>query len=593
MTGEGTPGSDRQAFGESRALLGIAVCLAALAAALVVPVRLARWPVTPYYAVGYLSDEYNYVERLNELPAGAHSGNPYNRFGDPNVISPFLLDTCCRAFISLTGLDIFAFFWIWRFLFPLALLAMLTWLARETLRERSPALRRAAAGAALALLYLLSHVLVDCQAKYHVDGYMPIFFFLNRIPTNIEFLLALLLLTLYVRFLDRPVLAAGVWLALAGALTVYLRPYAALPWGMTIGLGVLFLLVRHKVTVRFCLLLSVLFAVALLPLVALSACNRASPAYREQLQRLFRTPFPYSVHERWWLFLLIAGIVAAAAWLMTARGRIVALSGAATLAALPFICGLIQPAARELLMGDRFGCFHTVLLIGAGMLVVNNRYGIETSALRERRWSIRIASLGLCAALAVGLVSWRFRIGGENGLYHPNFVTRDAHCFDAYRWVAQNTPRDALVLVDEGYNWSTRVSGPGQAQARSASFAFYHHDLFSALAHRQRVFCFNLYVQTLTDAQIAQLSALQGGTFGSRLNPLRYVTLLQNYRPDYVLWHRVPPVFEADGLVPVPRSENGRLLQSCSTVVYKDQYTEVWALDYGRIDNLKVLENKE
>ncbi|HEY3320062.1 MAG TPA: hypothetical protein VGP72_06330 [Planctomycetota bacterium] len=568
-------------------LLGIAVCLAALAAALVVPVRLARWPVAPYYAVGYLADEYAKIERIDIPPDGASPSNVYNHFGESKGYSPLLVDSACQSFLRLTGMNIFAFFWLWRALFPVALLTALFWFMRTALGRRrrvyGSALHVVAAGCGLALLYLLTHLLVDRLYDYS-NGYTPIFLFLNRIPSNLEFILSLVVLTLYLRFLARPVMREGIVLALAGAATVYLRPYAALPWGIAIALGMAWLLCRRQLPPRVGLTMLALFVIALVPLGAISAWNATSPAYRDQMRRIFEMPEgAYCIHAHWKLFLALAATLAVLSRLVRGPARVLVVTGSLALAVLPWICGL-TPVAKELLLGDRFGCFHTVLLIAGCVLALESRaasWSGRAGLFRARRWTGALGGLGLAAAIATAAFSCSFPLGGKVHVYHPHFLTRDQLSFRTYSWIQQNTPKDSVFLVDDGYDWS-QVS-PAHEFDLMLPFWFSHRDLFHSLARRQRVFCHDMWQQALTDEDCKSLQRLHAATFGFCCERSTYLSLLQKYHPTHVLWRKYPPVFEDPHSVAVPRSENGRLLQSCSQRVYADLYTEVREIDYQRL----------
>ena len=115
------------------AVVGVTLVLAviaALGAVWVIPYRLAFGPEGSYYTFGFIGDEYTYAERIQAFVAGATASNPINGVSDPRYISTWYLENFLRLFLQVLHLDVIAFAWGWRILFPVGLLASFVALTR-------------------------------------------------------------------------------------------------------------------------------------------------------------------------------------------------------------------------------------------------------------------------------------------------------------------------------------------------------------------------------------------------------------------------------------------------------------------------------
>ncbi len=558
------------------------VALCSLAACWIIPWRLAFGPEMSYYTVGYLADEYAYIQRMAPLVQGATVNNPFNGFGDPQVINQFFLERSCQLVMTALHMDVLAFFWIWRVLFPLVLLALFLYIARAAIFRRpwATGLQYGAAAAALPVLYAVYFLVGDCLMS---SGAVPLFYFLNRIPTNAEFVVSLVMIGLYLRFSALPTARTGSLLALAGALTLYWRPYAAVPWSMATGLGVAYLLLRRRLSWRDLRLMCGVFAAAVLPYVLIWNWNAPIPAHIEQMRRMYLLPFPYRVHSYWPLYLSLALLLLVLSRWALRPLRVAIVTGAISLAILPFICGAIKPPARELLSNDRFACYHLAMLLGAVLAVVGQRASAwrgRAGLVAARRWTIGLSATGLASAAFIAQLALQHPFD-LHGWGHPAFVLRDLRYHAAYRWVREHTPEDALFLVDDGYDWTRASEDDLELKRLSHKMLCFHNDLFQNIARRRRVYsdCMALG-QPFRDEELYEYGTLHWGTFGYPINKKKYLDALKHLRPTFVLWRRSPPVFQPDYPVPVPRGIYAEGLKSLSHVVYTDAYTEIWKIDY-------------
>jgi len=539
----------------------------ALAACWVVPLRLLSARGDSYYTIGYVGDEYLYAQRLQPLCAGCTPGNPINGIGDATVISPYFLEDLCRLSITLLGWDAPRFFWAWRFLFPLVLLAAMCALACACLRrERRPwslGLRLAGGAVGFAFLYCAYDLLT---------AYPPRHGFLERVPTNIEYILSAVQAALFIRLLDRPSAWRGACVALCGAGLIYIRPYAALPWGLAIGSGLTVLTALRRVPLKTAAASAGILIFALIPLLYVMHHNGQRPVYAEMIARYLNLPAPdasppYAVHHQWPLYLGLAALIAA-------LGRFSSrpafnYSCAFALAVLPFGCGLLR-ASNELLPYDRFGVFYLVAMLAALLLAVG-RYSLGWSGHSGWRWA-RQAQHVLLALAAVGagyLACSNLTLDFSRyprGTYAS--IAADLRFLPAYNWVRENTPPGALILVDDGCEWSQAPRDiAGWRELMNSRMAF--DDLFQMVSRRRPVFAMRLYGNALATADVDALQQLHLGTFGYPVGKDAYTAALKRFKPNYILWRKSAPV---------PRGY-GRILEQMSRAVYEDEVCVIWRLD--------------
>ncbi|HEY3320127.1 MAG TPA: hypothetical protein VGP72_06665 [Planctomycetota bacterium] len=546
----------------------------AIAACWLIPWRLSHGPGGSYYRFGYLNDEYSYAQRIQPLLPGATSTNPVNGVCDPNIWSPFFLEDSFRALLTVTHLDVIAFAWIWRLLTPILLGIFFFLIARAAIARRqrpwSLALSAACAAAALPLLYC---------AYTQTNGAVPLYLFINRMPTNVEYFVSALLAWLYVRFVRRPDVLGASALALAFVALVYLRIYVAVPWALALMLGVGWMIVNRRVTARAWLSATCVAGVALLPWILINHHNGSIPAFRELLARYY-PDIPYYPHPQW-----IVHVSAAALMMLLGgfapRGRVVIFSMALALGIFPFVCGLLKPIQQELLLSDRYGCFYLVGLLTAAMLWLGAR---------AENWSghdgSRRALLPSTALLAISLLAsanvWR-----ESSTYDfeslPSGCTAsiaaDVDYLPAYDWVRQKTPAGALFLVDDGYDWRN-FPDDDAAAADVLHRLECTNDLFQIVARRKRVYTEIIRGLAMSEADLWTLIRVQRGTLGLKGNKDDYVRALKKILPDYIFWRKRAPVVLPGPAAPIPRGYS-TFLTPLSRTVYKDEFCEIWEMHYS------------
>jgi len=524
------------------------------------------------YTFGYVGDEFLYAQRVQPLIAGTTATNTMNGVGDPAVISPFYLEDSVRAFLTVTKIDTISFIWIWRWLFPLAFAGTFVLLARQCLpRERrtwNSALRFSAA-AVFPLLYCAYDL---------VTPFPPLQGFVNRFPTNIEYPLSVLLAWLYLAFLQSPTAAAGIKLALLSALIAYIRPYLAFPWSITIIAGFGYLIAGKKIGARVILATGFTLLLAMGPWMYVSKTNGNSPVFADMLHRYFGSPGSFEVHKLWWMYLAFAFVLAVCAVFVERSRRVFVVGATLTLIVLPFICSSM-PFASEVLQFDRFGSYYLVVSLAGVLLAIGSRSsrwrGKRGEAYAKKMGSTLLgASVFASGILALINVTYDFAQYPQGPI--PS-IRRDLPFVPAYTWLRENSPRDALVLVDDGYDWSINpkrtpsglpiVSG----FAPDGTYILANDDVFQLVARRRRVYTHRLMTCVLSTKDLTQLAYLQRGTFGLPIPKERYDTALQNFRPSYILWRK-------NAGAPVPRGF-GATLKPISSTVYQDDVCEIWKLD--------------
>ncbi|MGD0092268.1 MAG: hypothetical protein ABSE73_20320, partial [Planctomycetota bacterium] len=382
-----------------------------------------------------------------------------------------------------------------------------------------------------------------CCSYDLVTEYPPLQGFLQRIPTNLEYLLSVLLAGLYLRFLKSRSLRAGILLAGLSVALVYLRPLMVIPWSLALISGAGFLVLTRQLRPKVWLAMAAVLAVGVLPWLLIERWNSNSEAYRQTMGRLFQ-PLAYIVHRDFPL-LIGAGLVLAAAtrWVVPWARPFAGGTALATLA-LPFISGLF-PFSYELLFYDRFGAFYLVALAAAAMLTlahVAQSWSGRHGTLKAGRAALVLALAAILAAVALARENLRFDITRyPRGPYAE--LSADARLVPAYDWVREHTPPDALFVVD----------GTGI-------------DLFQIVARRRRVYHPRLYGSMMSSKEFDELYALHDGVLSGRRDKA-YLQSLAEHPLFYVLWRKTAPL---------PRGPYGARLQKMSTVVYSDKACEIW-----------------
>jgi hypothetical protein len=515
---------------------------------------------------------------MQPLVGGATATNPYNGIGDPEIISPFFLDDLCRCVMRWTGLDVISFMWLWRLLFPLFLALSFLILAAVCLpREEFPwsrQLRFAAAAASFCLVYCL----------YDLATYFPpLQGHIQRVPTNIEYPLSVLMAASSIAFADRPGIKRGVALGLVSAILVYLRLYAAIPWAMAVIAIVVGLLVmrRAKISAALAAAGTVLLGVA--PWLYITIHNSSHSDYREMIKR-FYPPFKYEVHHRWWVMLAAAGILLAAGILFTKKHRVFVFCSAGTIFALPFISGLL-PIAQEVLLYDRYGVFYLVVLVAVAMLVLSERsrtWQGPASAASARRAVIALSVASCASALHVGWNNATYKFEQYPLGPYP-YIRHDLQYIPAYQWLRENSPDDALVLVDPGADLAAL-----QAQNKIGEYwnqvFMTQDDLFQIVARRRNLFNNRLFTVALSNEDHQACGTVFMATFGMDVEPEIYFPYLKRVTPDYIFWRKTAPV---------PRGY-GKKLRGFCTPVYTDAVCEIWKVNHSALKPaLDMLDNKE
>jgi hypothetical protein len=576
--------SDRLAWKPVPLMLRLLVAVA-FAAALFsywsIPLKLAFGPGGSYYTCCYIPDELYYIQRAEPLIAGTGATNTINGLRDPAVISPYYLEDLCRAFVSITGIHVITFVWAWRILFPLVMAMLLFLIARECL-PRSSGTTLQFASAALTL------VLIPCCYDLVTDYPVPQLF-INRVFTNAEYPLSLLIALLTLRLLRRPTAWRGISLSLASAAATYFRIYLALAWCVPVILATLLLLLKRRLSLRNgCLMLGSL-VVTLLPWVWINSIDKRSPAFEEMLLRTFEDT-PYQIHPHTMLYLSIALLLVIAGKFVAGRFRLFCFSSALAMAAFPFVSGIFWFNA-EIVLYDRFGAFYWIALscaVIAGIATLAASRALRRNATRRNTIIAAASSIGLCAAGGIAYHNYSFQYDVNSIKHVTNFTPKtpgDSQFVAAYDWIRSNTPGDALFLNDDGYDWSLvglqrdasgnmiiSEAAPDGTSMRGKS------DLFQIVAHRRQVFSEILIGSALSTGDYFALLFLQRGTFGYPLDAATYKNLLKQFRPSYILW-RKKPIYPTQQPAPVPRGYGAQLKAFCTTV-YVDDACEVWKINY-------------
>jgi len=544
----------------------------------IIPYRLANSKFSSRYTFGYIGDEYLYAARIQPLIPGTSATNPLNGVADAAVQSPFFLEDACRALMNVGGMDVTAFFWMWRLLFPVALAFSFILLAKACL----PARRRpwmlplvfAASGAALALVFLLYPL---------ATPYPPAHGWIHRVPTNIEYVLSPLFAAALAAYAGGPSIRRALLLALAGAALIYLRPYLAIPWGLAAALAVAASTLQHRAWMPLLSMLAALL-ILLIPWWTVHSANAGNAVFGEMFARYYSLPSPgarpvYALHPEWplfgglALFMLLSGIVR--------RARVFALSCGMALLALPFITGLFS-ISSELHAYHRFGVFYLVALAACALLGIGHAAvpwrGLQGAA-RARQLSIAACLLACGTALLTAVQYARLDFRGYAGGTLVSVI--DDHAYlPAYHWLHENSEPTALVLVDDGYDWS-RLPEDSEGYSQVMQRMMAREDLFSIAARRRRIYHQRLYGHPLSDSDMEALQMLHRVSFGQTAGAAGFGAAVKKFKPAYILWRKTPPIPAFTESAPVPRGF-GLQWKAISRIVYTDAVCEIWKLEYGQ-----------
>jgi len=565
--------------------VGIALLfIGAVAVCWIIPWRLATGPGGSLYTFGYVPEEYNYAQRMQPLVDGATATNPFNGICDPKAHSQFFLEDACRAVMTAFGLDVVSVVWVWRLLMPLTLAVLLVLLSHACLpRRRHPwgwELRLAAGAAALPLLYCLYEVFTQEQ--------LALYGYLNRIPTNIEYPLSVFLAWAFVRFVAAPRVRWGLLVMLGAVTLVYLRFYAAIPWALALGSGLVFMLATGRLRPAVWLPMLGLLIAGLTPWALVMLWNRDSPGNVEQFGRYFHA-WPYAVHSAWPAHFAVLALCAPAAYALNGRWRPVVVSVAFAMATLPFVCGLMTPIRSETLLGDRYGSYYLIALLALALLVIGEfsqswrgRGGLQRA--RQVSAGLLLTGAAACGGLAWANVAYDF-YKFHDGLYGA--IVEDQRYLDGYTWVRGNTPPDALFIVDDGFDWSRAPRDPVGLHRHIQHF-HRRDDLFQIVGRRRRVFAELMGVETaLRNDELLDLSVIQRGTFGFPVTREAYVRAFKRFAPAYIFWRKYPPVVIRNcPPAPIPRGW-ATLWLDIRRVVYDDDACQIWEIDVSRLKDLR------
>lgn len=533
----------------------------------VVPYRFATEPGGGYYNFSCYSDECFYAAHFAPLIEKTDDLNVVNGMSEPSFTPQYYLEMLIRKFVTITGIAPITFFWIWRVVFPVVLGAGLLFLAATTVRREGEPWHRQplvlfAAAAAWPLFYCLYDVLLPT---------FPLRYWLDRVPTNLEFLLTVLLFALFVRLLRKPDLNRALAVVAALALIAYARPYAILGGGVAVGIAVLWLTVTRFLTLRITLISVAVFVLLLLPLVLQMYQNGQSPEYKQWSQRYFTGVSAYQIHPRWYVHAGVAVALAIAAWRLAGPWRIFAVALSLTAASIPFTSGLPAYRAQMLHVYDRWAWYVLPAVTVAGLLVLgraSESWQALSDSRRIRNWTLGLSALSLLASGILAVRNFTYNFDADQISDHL-VLKGDTVSLPAYAWVKANTDPGALFLVDDGLDWS-EISKDAQLKSYVAMFTWDRAEFFLLMARRRCVFTERLWVNSIKLADMADCYNLQRGTFGMPMPVSDYVKALKHLHPDYVYWRRPAPI---------PRGY-GTQLQKLAKVVYSDSTCEIWALHY-------------
>jgi hypothetical protein len=528
----------------------------------VIPLRMYFGSHGSFYTFAYMYDELYYAERMQPLLAGASNSNTVNGIGDPHYFSQFFLEDNVRRVITLLHLDVISAFWLWRALFPLTVMASIYLLSGECVPQCtrvSGRLLRISAAALGAALFNLEPLLV----------YSPPEGWLNRIPTNLEYPLSILVAWSYLRALRHPTPKRAMLLSLSFAAIFYFRIYVAVPWTFAISIGMIVLLIRRRIAVRTTGMMVGVLGLALLPWFAVAIWDAQLPVYAEMMRRYFSYHAGFvKIHPFWEFFVHMSGGVVIAGVLLRGSSRMFCITTGAALCVTPFVYHLF-PFRSEVLNFNRLSSFYLTLCLTALLLfigAVSRRRGANKYHLFMRALWVPVL---ICSLAASGLMAIRNSNFGFDEEDWSNYtpLVKEAPLIPAMTWVRLNTPSDSLFIVDDGGDMS-RV-GSSDELGVFINSRIGRINLFSVVAGRRRVFDGWLFINNISNRDIIDLAHLHWSTLGYPMDRELHMELLRRFRPNYIFWLKTNPQWRA--------AASG--IGSICTTVYSDAVSEVWKID--------------
>ena len=544
------------------ALSGVTLVLF-LMAHWVMPLRLLSAP-NGYYVPGYLGDEHSYLQRMQPLLPGTTRASPLNGLGDQRIVSMIFQDDILRASISASGMHVITFFWIWRFAFIFIVLLAMALLARvcferRRLGTRPPWLALALLGTAI--LYGLYNFLLPNH---------PPHLFLNRVPTNMEFVTSTLLLCAAILFFRKPSLRNALLMAGAVTLNLYLRPYVLPAWVAPIACLCLYVVYRDRRALRSIALFIAACALASLPWLLVSQANAAIPAHVEWSARYFRRD-EYGLHPRWpWHLAAGALLMSASAFLLCGQRRILALVLGSGFLILPFVTGYPGLANQLNVREDRFGCYFLPVIAAIVFMTLSStaeRWRGKLAIVSAAKMSYTALACTVIVALYYGVAHATFDVRSYP-LGNYQGIAEDAELLPAYTWIRQHTPADALFIVDDAFDWEAIQRNPSlYDQYRLAKYT--SGEYFCVMAERRCTFAELLWSFPYSNREVDELYLLQQGTFGKECSPQTYGRIFKQVKPTHILWRKKSGV--GRGM--------GERLRALATTVYTDPVCEIWAFE--------------
>ena len=532
----------------------------------IVPIRLATEPGASYYNFSFVTDECCYAAHIAPLIDKTNDANVVNGFSDQSFTPQFYLEMLLRRILTVLQMHSITFFWLWRIGYPLFLGITLLLLTIISLRRSDKLwhwpLALMTAAAAWPLFYFAYELLMPR---------FPMRYWLERIPTNFEVLLMVVLFATIVYLLREPTLRRAIMVVLALAAIVYARPYSIVGCGPPLLITVFWLTYTRFVPWRVSTIAAAVFVILLLPFVLQMHQNSLSPEYKAWTERYFPEVDGYEVHPRWAYHLATAIVLAIMAWRLRGPWRVFVLSLAITAAYVPFASGLRPWRVQLLNIYDRWGTLLSLSLVVGALLLLAQSCETWRGKAGARRVSRALYTLAAVSFLSSGVLavrSYLYDFSADRNSNHM-ILNADAQCVPAYTWITNNTASDALFVVDDGLDWG-KVDKDPVLRTYAGTIIWDRAELFLLTARRRCVYTERLYVNSISAADLRFARALHYGTFGMTIPVELYKEALKHYRPDYIFWRRTSAV---------PRGF-GAQLQSLATVVYSDQCCEIWKLRY-------------
>lgn len=538
---------------------GLCLCLF-LAAAWSLPVKILSQGENAYLTFAYIYDEPFYAARMQPLIPGATRANPENGLGDPAYISQFYLEDMFRALLTITGIPVITLYWISRFLVPVLILIPMFMIVREAFLFSG-----AKSSVPFQLILTALSGAVIFFEPFLFSHTPPVFGWLHRFPTNLEFIHSLLLAWLYLRAIREPSAKSIAWLVVAFCMLVYLRLYAAIPWGILFAGSLLIFVIRGRIRIAD-LRLPALLCVGLMLPWALIAMHNSQLAIQPELMKRYFPTTPWRLHQNSNRYFISAVFILLCTIKATDAQRIIGISCAVTTLSLSFVCTLF-PFRSELLSFERFSNFYLTTILVAFVLLIARLSSADVKNVSCKRYKVATA----CAALALtsGLIVLysKFEIDGK--YWSPYMrLKADLASLPAYRWVREHTPPDALILNDV-----ESIAKLPDTVTQTINLVG-TDNLFSVIAQRRTVFTGRLFVSSISNRDLLALARLHASVCGSeKLSDAELAEYLRTYQPSYILWRKSNPGL--NGAAP--------LLKRISEPVFSDSERELWKINLDRL----------